>query len=143
MKLYTSIEIIPQKVVDQDTGELRTQYLEKQRIPKKIRGGYRMVYEAYDQALINTITSSTDLMIITYIRDMYTYAQKENHLSAAEIASCFDVSPRKVEMLIKKLVETKLLGRVRRGVYRLNPYMYIPFRADAEELQKEWSEIFS
>ena len=141
MKLYTSIEIIPQKVLDQDTGEIHTQYLEKQRIPKKIRGGYRMVYEAYDQALINTVTSSTDLMIITYIRDMYTYNQKENHLSAAEIASCFDVSPRKVEMLIKKLVETKLLGRVRRGVYRLNPYMYIPFRANAEELQAEWNSL--
>jgi len=26
-------------------------------------------------------------------------------------------------------------------MYRLNPYMYIPFRSNAEELQREWNTI--
>lgn len=109
--------------------------------PKKIRGGFRMVYEAYDQALIETVTSSKDLMVVTYIRDMFTYTKCEVYLSAKDIASKFDISSRKVESLIKKMVETSLLARVGRGVYRLNPFMYIPFRADAELLQKEWTEL--
>lgn len=141
MKVYTPIEIISQRVLDEATGEFHTQQLEKRKTYKKIRGGFRMVYEAYDQALIETVTSSKDLMVVTYIRDMFTYTKCEVYLSSKDIASKFDISSRKVESLIKKLVETSLLARVGRGVYRLNPYMYIPFRADAELLQEEWTEL--
>jgi hypothetical protein len=28
-------------------------------------------------------------------------------------------------------------------VYRLNPFMYLPYRADGEQLQSEWKSIFN
>ena len=37
--------------------------------------------------------------------------------------------------------EVGLLKRVYRGIYRMNPYMYVPTMANAEVLQEEWNKL--
>ena len=39
------------------------------------------------------------------------------------------------------MVREQLLLKVARGVYRLNPYMVLPFKSDGELLQTEWTQI--
>ena len=101
----------------------------------------RMIYKQYDEAVIDVITSKTDLEIVVGIRDMFTYKQTEQAIKATELATRFKVTRQKISNIIKKMVEAKLLLKIARGVYRLNPYMYLPYKANAEELQAEWNEL--
>ena len=100
-----------------------------------------MVYKSYDDIQILALKSALDIKIFLYIRDKFTYQRIENSLSARQIAKEFDTSPSKVTTLIRKLIELKFLKRVDRGIYRMNPFMFIPYKANAELLQKEWKEL--
>jgi hypothetical protein len=40
--------------------------------------------------------------------------------------------------MLKILVEEQYLMRVHRGIYRLNPFVYLPVMSDAQLLQSEW-----
>ena len=100
-----------------------------------------MTYASYDIAVMNIIKSKKDFEIILFIRNLFTYNNSEKYISSTDIAKTFEVSKQKVTQLITSAVEEKLLLRVNKGTYRLNPFMFVPFRADAALLQKEWKDI--
>lgn len=142
MELLVTNKILSLKVLNDDTGELENKTFHETKEKKHgARGGFRMVYLDYDQALLQIVKSTKDLEIVIHIRDMFTHARWENVLSKVDLAKDLDVSEQKVSDIIKRMVNTHLLKRVSRGVYRLNPYMYLPFKADAYTLQKEWKEL--
>lgn len=113
----------------------------QRKFTQRVRGGFMLIYGSYDSALINIISSSVDYQIVTYIRDKFTYSKTEIHLSSQHIAGLFKVSKPKVTRLIKSMVDNDLLMRVDTGIYRLNPFMFIPFRANGSELQEEWKHL--
>ncbi len=141
MQITTVSDIITKKVLNEETGELESKDFKETKTSKRIRGGFRMVYKSYDKAVEEIITSKKDFSILVYIRDLFTYQRVENVLSKKDLALLFNVSEQKITTLIKKMININLLKRIDRGIYRLNPYMYIPFRANAEALQKEWTEL--
>ena len=143
MQITTSYDSISKQVLNQATGELEWKQFKEVKERKRVKGGFKMVYKSYDEATINIITSTLDLKILIYIRDLFTYARTENVLSKIDIAKAMEVSQPKVSTIIKKMVDTNLLMRVSRGTYRLNPFMYLPFRANGEELQDEWNNLLS
>ena len=122
-----------EKVHDMTPGTLRNR--------KQIRGGFRMVYKSYDDALLSIVKSTKDLELTIFIRDMFTYMQVEVSLSTDYLQKQTGLAKSKITEVISRMVTAKLLYKVRRGVYRLNPYMYIPFRADSELLQAEWLKL--
>jgi len=134
------IIIVKKDLVNAYTGEVE-EYEFRGFKSSKIKGGFIMTYKSFFEILPNVITSSLDLKIALEIVDNFTYMQVEVALKASKIAKKFDTSTNKVTLLIKKMVEQKLLCRVDRGIYRLNPFMYLPYRADGQELQKEWVEL--
>lgn len=141
MNFISKYDIISKQVINDKTGEIEVEHFKQVKETKKIKGGFRMVYAAFDIAVSRIIKSQIDYLVLIYIRDLFTYKQVEVHLSGSEIAKLFEISRSKVNELINRSVNEELLFRVKRGVYRLNPYMYLPFRANGEELQKEWSEL--
>jgi len=106
---------------------------------KKIRGGFRMSYLLYDEAVYNIITSKKDFEIITRIREKFTYKKVEVELSPTQLAKELNVSRQKISNVLKKMKDTKMIKQIYSNTYRFTPFMYIPFRANAEELQLEWS----
>lgn len=105
---------------------------------KRLRGGFRMVYKSYDDALVTIVKSTKDLELLILIRDMFTYKQVEVNLSTTDLHAKTGIAKSKITEVVSRMVSADLLRKIRRGVYRLNPYMYVPFRADAETLQAEW-----
>ena len=134
-------KIITHQILNEATGELEAKDFKEMKQKSKLRGGFMLIYGSYDSALINIISSSVDYQIVTYIRDKFTYSKTEIHLSSQHIAGLFKVSKPKVTRLIKSMVDNDLLMRVDTGIYRLNPFMFIPFRANGSELQHEWETI--
>ncbi len=100
-----------------------------------------MVYKSYDDIQVSLLKSSKDIEVFLIIRDKFTYARIESNISAVTISKTLNISVPKVSRLIKSLVDNDFLMRVDRGIYRLNPFMFIPYKSNAELLQKEWREI--
>lgn len=141
MRVTTSIEIVAHKILNETTGELELKDFVEVKQTKRMQGGFRMTYLSYDKAVLQVITSKKDLEIVVHVRDMFTYKQVENTIKASELGKSLGVTRQKTTTLLKRMVEVGLLKKVKANTYRLNPYMYIPFRADASELQREWSEL--
>jgi len=134
-------KIVTHIILNEDTGELTNKDFREVQEYKKVRQGFRMVYKSYDEVLLQIVKSNLDLKIVTSIRDMFTYNIIEVGISAIDLSKKLNTSKQKVNKIIKTMVEYRLLKRVRRGVYRLNPYMFIPYKSEAELLQKEWNDI--
>ena len=108
---------------------------------KKIKGGFTMIYKAeYDNALENIVKSNLDLKLVNAIKDKFTYKQTDVFISTKSLSFRFGTSQRKVQKVIKSMCEAKLLYK-NGETYRLNPFMFIPYHANGEELQNEWKEL--
>jgi predicted regulator of amino acid metabolism with ACT domain len=100
-----------------------------------------MVYSTYDEAVASIITSKVDFIILVHIRDLFTYMQTEVSISSADIAKLFGVSKPKVTRLISAMLEHSLLYRVSKGIYRLNPFMFLPYKSNGATLQADWKTL--
>jgi len=134
-------KIITHDILNEETGEIETKDFKEVKISKGIKGGWRMVYKSYDEVQIEVLRSSLDIKIFVYIRDKFTYKNTEIYLSPTTIAEELNTTHQKVSTLIKKLIKNNFLFRIERGIYRLNPFMFLPYKADAKALQKEWREL--
>ena len=137
----TSYDSITKKVLNENTGELEKKEFIENKQKKKIKGGFNMVYKSYEETVENIIKSKLDFTILLEIKNKFTYQRVECVISPTDIAKKTNCSKPKVVTLIKLMIDNELLKRVDRGTYRLNPFMYLPFRANAEELQYEWNQI--
>lgn len=143
MQFTTTKQSITHKILNETTGELEPKQFDEIVKKKRIKGGFRMVYKSYDDALLAIVKSTKDLELVIFIRDMFTYRQVEVHLSTSYLQEQTGMAKSKITEVISRMVAAELLRKVRRGVYKLNPYMYVPFRADAEELQSEWIKLIN
>jgi len=141
MEIVTTSRIIEHSVLNADTGELQRVAFREEKTKKSIRGGFRMTYPSYDEALLKVIKSAKDLEITIFIRELFTYQRVEVVLVKSDIANDLNVSEQKATDVIKRMINASLLKRVARGTYRLNPFMFLPFRADGSVLQKEWKGL--
>lgn len=141
MEFTTVSRILTQQTLNKITGEIEDVEYKEIKEKKQIRGGFRMVYKDYDTVLLSIVKSGKDLELLLFIRDLFTYNKIEIYIQSTEISKSFKVAKSKVSMIIKAMVDNKLLMRVDRGVYRLNPFMYLPYRSEAEVLQREWKFI--
>ena len=141
MSRIISDKIITQKVLNDDTGELESKEYKEIKTLTGVKGGFSIMYKTYDQAVIDSIRSKTDLEVIIYIRNLFTYKQTNNNISKVKVSNQFNITEQKITRLIKRMVDSSLLMRVERGIYRLNPYMYLPYHADGKALQREWDEL--
>jgi len=132
--------IITKRVLNEATGELESVDFTEETKRSKLRGGFNLMYhKSYEEITEKVINSNTDLKVFNWITNSFTYQRVEVPLTYSQCE--VKVSQPQYARLLKKLVEESYLKRVARGVYRLNPYIYIPYRADGSELQAEWSEL--
>ena len=141
MKYIESVDIISKKVLNETSGELEILDFRQVKTTKKIKGGFGMFYKSYEEAVENIINSKLDWTILLEVKNQFTYKRIECCISATDISTKLGCTKSKVNSVISSMVDQELLMRVHRGVYRLNPYMVIPFRSDGEYLQAEWTAL--
>ena len=132
--------VITENLINLTTGEISTKDF-KEIIPRsKLKGGFRMCYKLFDKALIEVVKGEKDLRVFLHIKNMFTKQKVEIPLNARKISEQLEVSTPKVTSVIGKMVKADMLMRVERGLYRLNPFAYIPYQSDSN-LQKEWLDL--
>lgn len=134
-------DIITKKVLNENTGELEVKDFKEVKKLSTVKRGFFMLYKSYEEAVENCINSKLDYSILLEVKNSFSYARIECVISPTDISKKLNCSKRKVTSIIKKMTENKILMKVSKGVYRLNPYMVIPYRSNGEELQKEWTEL--
>jgi len=140
MKFYTSVNIITKKVLNENTGELEDKQFIEKKYRKKIRGGYNLMYHLdFFEIQNQAIKSQKDMKLFTWITNQFTYKQVEANISYLKCP--IKISESQYKKMIKRLLDLDYLMRISRGVYRLNPFVYVPYKANAEELQEEWLEL--
>ena len=139
MEYISSRESITHKVLNEDTGELESKEFKEEKKKKYIKGGFNMIYHKnYEEVMEIVVHSQKEMKLFNWITNQFTYKQVETAISYSDIENL--ISRSQFNKMVKKLVEIGYLMRVKRGVYRLNPFIFLPYRADAEELQREWKE---
>ena len=129
-------------VVNEQTGEVSKHTFKKTISQSNLKGGYvRMYMNNHENSLSHIVKSHLDLSIYFYIQGLTTRNRVEFTLPTKSIAKKLKTSQPKISTIIKKMVDIETLVRVDRGIYRFNPYIYIPIHADGERLQKEWDEL--
>jgi len=140
MEFITKSKIIPHKILNEATGELEVKDFMEVEKRSRLKGGFNLMYhKSYEEITEKVINSNKDLRLFNWITNQFTYARVESLIiySACNIG----ISQSQFAKMVKKLMSQQYIIRVARGIYRLNPYTYVPFRANAEELQREWTEI--
>ncbi len=128
-----------EKVLNPNTGELEIATYREIKTHIHLKRGYvRMYPKNYDEATEKIIHSNLDLKIWITIRKSFTRDRVESSLPSKEIAKKLKTSQQKVSGIIKRMVDEDVLRRVSRGIYKLNPFVYMPYMANGEKLQKEW-----
>ena len=138
---YSKSRIVTELVLNDKTGELEQKQFEEITKIKGIKGGFVMVYKSYEEAIEQVISSKKDYAIVVSIKNQFTYDQVEVNISHEEMAKDFEVSRQKITTIIKSMVDNKILMRVRKGIYRLNPFMYLPYRSEGVKLQSYWKNL--
>lgn len=142
MRFVTKHDIITHRVLNETTGELEDKQFIEQRTGKQLRGGFNMIYhKSYEEVTEQVVKSATDMKLFNWITNRFTYARIESTIVYSECT--VETSQPQFARMVKKLQDVDYLYRVSRGVYRLNPFIYVPFRADGSELQREWNELKS
>lgn len=133
--------IVTKRVLNEDTGELEQKdFKEIKNNRKKIRGGFNMIYHKnYEEVLESVVKSQNDIILFNWITNKFTHKKTIVSLSYKDLQS--EISQPQFSRMIKKLTEQKYIFRIQRGLYKLNPFIYLPYKANAEELQKEWKEL--
>jgi len=132
--------IITEQIVNSNTGEIEDREFKETMESTGLRGGFTMMYQnSYEQIQIDTLKSNRDIELFHWITHHFTARQTESKIS---YKGCkVKISRPSFMALIKRLVDEKYLMRVDKSIYRLNPYVYLPYRADGPVLQAEWQSI--
>ena len=140
MRFEKSTHIMTHKILNEDSGELEVKDYKELKEVSNLRGGFNMIYhKSYEEVTESAVKSNTDIKLFNWITNSFTYQKVDVPLP---FNKCYiDISQPQFSRMIKRLIELKYLFRTSRGIYRLNPFMYLPFRANGEELQKEWNEL--
>lgn len=140
MEYTTKSDIIHKQVLNKKTGELEDKEFQEVKKSKQIKGGFNMIYhKSYEEIMEEVIKSNKDLKLFNWITNRFTYQRIESPIIYSECE--IDISQPSFSKMVKKLNDLEYIIRVSRGIYRLNPFIYVPFRGDATELQKEWKQI--
>lgn len=138
MEYVTKSTIVSHQVLNTDSGELEHRdFIEVQKT-KQVRGGFNLMYhKSYEEVTEQVITSNADLRLFNWVTNQFTYKRVEVPLIYSQCT--VQVSQPKFSKFIKRLIDVGYIRRIARGIYKLNPNIYVPFRADAAELQAEWN----
>lgn len=143
MKLTS--RIITQKVLNEQTQELEEKEFEEKLEPSGMIGGFNMIYHnKYDLVLGKAVSSNKDMNALIWITNRFTYQQIEAPLSYVNAKKFVDISKSQYYSLVKRLIQMDFISKISTGIYRLNPFIYLPYGINgksAAKLQREWRTL--
>ncbi len=136
---YSQNKVDVVKVSNPYSGELEPHKIEKLTEYKPAaKQGWQMIYVKDRNEVILKVRGALRQEIFFWIENQFTKSKSVVVLNQERIAKLFKTTRPYVGSVIKTMVETEYLKKIEKNEYKLNPFFYIPYRADAIELQNQW-----
>ncbi len=128
------------QILNEDTGELETKEYAELKAKSKLLGGFNLMYhKTYEEVQEVVLKSNRDIKVFHWVTNKFTYKISETSLLLNDCP--VDISQPMFSKLIARLISANYLLRISKSNYRLNPFIYLPYRAHGAELQREWKEL--
>ena len=139
-------KIITHKVLNEETGEFETKDFVERRVSAGIAKGWRMVYtNKYQEVLVKVCNGRVSSLLFVWFSSQFNKTHIDVALKYDDAKKVIDgLSKTQYHLVLQKLIKNNFLKRSSRGVYRLNPYIYLPYGVNNNmvyRLQKEWNEL--
>jgi|GEM_PF-4206977 len=133
--------IITKSILNDITGEIkREEFVFKKSKIDKIKGGWRVTYKDFDYILLS-MKSPKEIKMLLYIRDLFKSSLSRVVINKTAVSKNIDTTRATLSKFITRLIEYDFLMELEDKQYLMNPFMYIPFKANGKELQDEWIYI--
>lgn len=137
---------ITHKVLNEQTGEFESKEFIEKRQATGIAGGWRMVYtNRYQEIMMNVCSGKTSTAIFIWVSSQYKKNNIEIALKYDNAKKCIPkLSKSQYHTVLKQLIQLDFIRKVSRGIYRMNPYIYLPYGLKTNEivqLQQEWNQL--
>ncbi len=133
--------IITKSVLNNKTGEIKDEeFIQKKSIMESCKGGWRMVYTDFDYVLLN-MKSPNEIKILLKIRDLFKASLSIVVINKTNMSKKMGTTRATLSKFITRLVQYDFLIELEDKQYMMNPFMCIPYKSSAKELQNEWIKI--
>jgi len=136
---YSQSKVDVVKVSNPYTGELEPHKIEKLTEYKPTaKQGWQMIYVKDRNEVILKVRGTLRQEIFFWIENQFTKTKSVVVLNQERIAKLFGTTRPYVGSVIKTMIATEYIKKIEKNEYKLNPFFYVPYRADAVELQSQW-----
>ena len=133
--------IITKSVLNNKTGEInQEEFIFKKSQVETAKGGWRMVYKDFDYILLS-MKSPKEIKMLLEIRDLFKSSKSIVVINKTSMCKKMETTRATLSKFITRLVGYDFLMELEDKQYMMNPFMYLPYHANAKELQNEWIEI--
>ena len=133
--------IITKSVLNNKTGEITDEeFIQKKSIIESCKGGWRMVYRGFDYVLLS-MKSPNEIRILLQIRDLFKASLSRVVINKTSMCKKIGTTRATLSKFITRLVQYDFLMELEDKQYMMNPFICLPYKSSAKELQNEWVEI--
>ena len=128
-------------VLNESSGEfVETEFVEKVKYKPNGKQGWTKMYRTgYDEVMME-LSSRLEMAIFIYIRDSFTRSASIAVFNQTKMADKLSTTRSTVNRLMKKLEKLQFIRKIDDKLYKMNPYVFAPYHADLQSLQKEWDD---
>lgn len=133
--------IITKTVLNNKTGEIKEEeFVQKKSIIDMIKGGWRMVYKDFDYILLS-MKSPNEIRALLQIRDLFKVSLSRVVINKTTMCKKMGMTRATFSKFISRLIQYDFLMELSDKQYMMNPFMFLPYKANGKELQEEWIDI--
>jgi len=130
--------IITKKVLNEKTGEIKEEAFRLKKL--SIKGGSSNMYKNFYDIIVEIASvSKTSAMLLKRLNEVMNTNKLDVNVSYRDFK---DICGKKAyTMFIKRCIDLNYIKRTGNGVYRINPFILIPYKLNGAKAQREWLEL--
>jgi len=133
--------IITKSILNNQTGEIDDEeFIQRKSKTKTYKGGWRMMYIDFEYVLIE-MKSPKEVKALLQLKNMFKASTNQIVINKSRMCKDFGMTRVTFSNFITRLISYDFLIELIDKQYRMNPFMYLPYRSNGKELQDEWEKI--
>ena len=141
MNYITTETIITKSILNNQTGEINNEeFVQRKSKIKTCKGGWRMMYSDFEYVLIS-MKSPKEVKALLQLKNMFKASTNQIVINKSTMCKNFEMTRVTFSNFITRLITYNFLIELNDKQHRMNPFMYLPYKSPASELQEEWEKI--
>ena len=141
MKYVITETIIAKSILNNKTGEVTCEeFIQRKQKNKTFKGGWKIMYSDFEYVLIK-MKSPKEIKALLKLKNMFKASTIQIVINKSTMCKDFEMNRVSFSNFITRLISYDFLIELNDKQYRMNPFMYLPYKSSGLELQEEWNKI--